>query len=208
MLIYTIVNSESLKLYVGQHKGQNLRKYMQTKISDATHQVHLRSHLYAAMRQYPKDTWSIHPLLEVQTKAELDEWEQLLIYALKTQHPDIGYNICDGGEGRNGPHTEETKEKLRHVLTGIHRTEEQVQAQKERAKREYAESPEYRERLASVRVWHYSDESRKKMSDSHLGQSRPKTAEEKRKIGESNRKTWTPERRAAQAAQMKKNFGS
>jgi len=51
------------------------------------------------MRKYPKNVWSIHPLLSgIETKKELDEQEKLLIRALKAQHPDVGYNIGSGGE--------------------------------------------------------------------------------------------------------------
>jgi hypothetical protein len=184
MFIYVIVNSETLKIYIGQHKGHNLRKYLQTKFSNAKRNSGKQSHLFASMKKYPKEAWSIHPLLEVQTKGEMDDWETLLIKALNARHQDVGYNICRGGEGHTGPLPEETKANLR---------------------KRYAECPEYRAQLDQTgRI--VTAESRKKMSDSHLGQSRPQTETHKQRIGESNAKTWTPERRAAQAEQMKKNF--
>lgn len=117
MFIYVIVNSATLKIYVGQHKGNSLRKYLQTKFSDAQHQPRLRSRLYRSMRKHSKDVWSIHPLISgLQTREECDHWEQMLIRALNTQHPDVGYNIQRGGEGFTGPHTEEwRKETLDRV---------------------------------------------------------------------------------------------
>src|ERR1700676_1522992 len=100
MFVYVIVNSETLKIYVGQHKGTNLRKYLQTKLSNAKRNSGTRSHLVASMRKHPKEVWSIHPLLsDLQTREECDEWERHYIKVLKAQHPDIGYNICRGGEG-------------------------------------------------------------------------------------------------------------
>lgn len=102
MFVYVIVCSESGKLYIGQHKGNNLQKYLQTKFSDARQEGRSegRSHLYRAMRKHPRETWSIWPLVSgIESKSEMDELEKHFIHVLKAQHPDVGYNICDGGEG-------------------------------------------------------------------------------------------------------------
>jgi hypothetical protein len=74
--------------------------------------VSLRSHLYKAIRKYGPEHFHIFPLFEGQTNREICEYEKLLIKSLKSQHPDIGYNICRGGEGFTGPHTSKTKEKI------------------------------------------------------------------------------------------------
>jgi len=37
MFIYLIVNHTTGKYYVGQHKGDNLKKYLQRKFSEARH---------------------------------------------------------------------------------------------------------------------------------------------------------------------------
>lgn len=117
MFIYVIVCNETLKIYIGQHKGNNLQKYLQTKFSDAKCQTHRRSHLFNAMRIHPKDSWSIHPIVSgIDTRTELDEVEKHFIRVLKTQHPDVGYNICDGGEGFTGPFTDEHRAKLRAAI--------------------------------------------------------------------------------------------
>lgn len=132
MFIYVIVCNDTLKIYIGQHKGNRLQKYLQTKLSDAKHRRGGSSHLYNAMRMHPKDSWSIHPLISgIEDKKELDETEQLLIYALKTQHPDVGYNICQGGEGFTGPHTEASKRKTSAKIKAWHAslTEEERQEQ-------------------------------------------------------------------------------
>lgn len=103
MFVYVIVNSETQKIYVGQHKGANLRQYLQQKQSEARRNISLRSHLYAAMRKH-SDGWSIHPLISnVATRAELDELEKHFIAVLNTRNPEVGYNICRGGEGYTGP---------------------------------------------------------------------------------------------------------
>jgi hypothetical protein len=119
MFVYVIVCSETLKIYIGQHKGTDLRKYLWQKFSHAKRQLNRRSHLFNAMRKYPHNSWSIHPLVSsITEKKELDETERLLIYALKAQHPDVGYNICDGGEGFTGPHTKEWKRKNSERMKG------------------------------------------------------------------------------------------
>lgn len=114
MFIYLIVNHETGKYYVGQHKGNNLKKYLQKKLSSARHQHSGQSHLFNAMRKYPQSSiWSIHALRDdIQTRTELDETERDFIKFLRSQDPEYGYNICQGGEGFTGPHTEETRANI------------------------------------------------------------------------------------------------
>jgi GIY-YIG catalytic domain-containing protein len=113
MFVYVIVNSATLKIYVGQHKGTNLRQYLQQKLHYAHRRLKEHSYLYAAMRKYPREVWSIHPLVSgLETRTEVDESERHFIRVLKTQHSDVGYNICRGGEGHTGPLTEEAKRKI------------------------------------------------------------------------------------------------
>ena len=109
MFIYLIVNHDTGKYYVGQHKGNNLKKYLQTKLSSARHHHGGSSHLFNSMRKYPQSTvWSIHALRsDIKTKSELDETERDFIKFLRSQDPEYGYNICRGGEGRTGPHAPE-----------------------------------------------------------------------------------------------------
>jgi len=112
MFIYLIVNRVTGKYYVGQHKGKDLKRYFQKKFSSARH-VRGSSHLFNSMRKHPLPCdWSIHALLsDVQTRAELDAYERDFIAFLKSRDPEYGYNICRGGEGFTGPHTEESRRK-------------------------------------------------------------------------------------------------
>ncbi len=114
MFIYLIVNHDTGKYYVGQHKGNNLRKYLQTKMSVARQGRGGNSHLFNSMRKHPfPSSWSIHALrADIQTKAELDKTEKDFIKFLRSQDPEYGYNICRGGEGFTGPHTEESRKKM------------------------------------------------------------------------------------------------
>jgi len=133
MFVYVIVNSETLKIYIGQHKGQNLQKYLQQKMSHAIRgQYAGRSYLYAAMRKYPKDVWSIHPLIVVQTVSECGYYERKLIEALNTQHPDVGYNLCHGGAGCSAAlGCKHSPESIRRTLGGKNFSPEWRQHQSE-----------------------------------------------------------------------------
>src|SRR5579864_1810050 len=104
MFIYVIVCSETLKIYIGQHKGINLNWYLTRKFWDANHHTSgSRSRIYASMRKHPRDSWSIHPLLsDLQTREECDYWEKWFIKVLHARHPDVGYNIAVGGDGGVG----------------------------------------------------------------------------------------------------------
>jgi hypothetical protein len=114
MFIYLIVNHETGKYYVGQHKGSNLKKYLQQKFHHAQRGISERSHLYNSMRAHPDPkVWSIHALRsDIQTREELDETERDFIKFLRATDPEYGYNICRGGEGFTGPHSAETRRKI------------------------------------------------------------------------------------------------
>jgi len=112
MFIYLIVNHVTGKYYVGQHKGTDLRKYLQKKFWAAGHQLYGSSRLFNSMRKHGREAFTIHALLSnIQTRPELDTYEKDFITFLRSQDPEYGYNICRGGEGFTGPHTEEARKK-------------------------------------------------------------------------------------------------
>ena len=128
MFVYLIANHETGKYYVGQHKGNNLKQYLQKKFYEARHYLSRRSRLYASMRKHGREAFTIHALLFVQTRAELDQKEKDFITFLKSQDPEYGYNICRGGEGFTGPHTKKNRKKIMMNLNregSKHRTTEQ-----------------------------------------------------------------------------------
>jgi len=63
MFIYVITNSVTGKIYIGQHKGDDLKRYLKQKLSAAKH-VYDGSRLFKSMRKHPKEVWSIEPIAE------------------------------------------------------------------------------------------------------------------------------------------------
>jgi hypothetical protein len=111
MFVYVITNTESNKFYIGKTTKLELYPYLKRKLAEASRGR--QSHLFNAMRKYPKRTWDIHPLIScLTTNWQLCLWEKALIYAFDSTNPDKGYNICRGGEGFSGPHSKETRDKM------------------------------------------------------------------------------------------------
>jgi hypothetical protein len=196
MFIYLIVNHITGKYYVGQHKGNNLKKYFQQKLGHAKRGESKRSYLYNSMRKHPDPSiWSIHALLsDIQTKPELDQHERNFIAFLKSQDPEYGYNICRGGEGFTGPHTEQWKEEARARMTGRTFSSEAIAKMRAAPKTEaqlanlslgtkalkFGMSHEdfIRSRVQpfSAQAWkgnHHTTETRLRLSENHRGTANP-----------------------------------
>lgn len=164
MFIYVIVCSESLKIYIGQHKYLDLQTYLNQKWYRAYRaDQNPHSHLYNAMRKHPRESWSIHPLISgIESKAELDEWEQLLIYACKSQHPEVGYNLCDGGEGFTGNHSDLSKIKVSASLKSFYQSPE-AEETKQRLRAVVQERQARREFIGRPAGYEHTPEAIEKM---------------------------------------------
>ena len=134
MFVYAIVNRESLKLYIGKTVGTSLSLYLKRKVRDALKGTYQgRSHLFAAMQKHPSSVWSIYPLVSgLKTNEELCCWEKTLIAALGTTHPEVGYNISQGGEGNRAKRTIEARLKISEASKRHWADPEQRRAQIER----------------------------------------------------------------------------
>jgi hypothetical protein len=188
MFVYVIVNSETLKIYIGQHKHKDLGKYLSRKFWDANHHTTgTRSRIYASMRKHPREVWSIHPLVsDLQTRCEVDELEQHYISALNTQNPEVGYNICDGGEGFTGPHTAEWRKESLERLQAYWAKPESRKRRSRQLRNRWAENSERRAKqseammgntFAAGRVQPKEEKQRRSQSmkgkQNRLGQKRP-----------------------------------
>ena len=196
MFIYLIVNHKTGKYYVGQHKGNNLKKYLQTKLSGARHQKNGKSHLFNAMRKYPQATlWSIHALRsDIQTRGELDETERDFIKFLKAQGPEYGYNICRGGEGFTGPCSKETRQKISIHSKKMWEDSEFRIRQSEAMKRGWADEERSKQAEIAKRRWS-NPEFKDKLSEiQKKSQIRVEVVTKKSKIG---KEIWSDSERLA-----------
>jgi hypothetical protein len=104
MFVYMIVNDVNGRYYIGKTITTNLRKYLKDKIWEAFRRPSLRSHLFAAIRKYGPEHFSIHPLMStLTTNEQICYWERELITLMRARDGNVGYNICRGGEGGSGP---------------------------------------------------------------------------------------------------------
>lgn len=162
--IYLIWNRTSDKYYVGQTSKEV--KIRWTKHKSGLRCVrHGNSHLQRAWDKYGQDAFEFYVLDIVETKAEADAMER----ALKKWFSDLGicYNICDGGEGRTGPLSEETKRKISAALKG-----------RKPANLGTLHSPEVRKKAAEA---NRSEEYREKLRIARTGKKQsPETIEKRR----------------------------
>ena len=205
MFVYAIVNRESLKLYIGKTVGTSLSLYLKRKVRDALKGTYQgRSHLFAAMQKHPSSVWSIYPLVSgLKTNEELCCWEKTLIAALGTTHPEVGYNISQGGEGNRAKRTIEARLKISEASKRHWADPEQRRAQIERmhgVKRRHLKQLE-----ANRRMW-ANPEKRDSIISANLG--RRHTPEALAKISESSKRMWAnPEKKGAILASKGAKYG-
>lgn len=99
--------SPSEKVYIGITK-QNPKNRWKTGSGYGT-----RNRMARAIKKYGWDNFKHEILFENLTKEEACQKEIELIAEYKSNNPEFGYNITNGGEGYNGvKHTQETKDKI------------------------------------------------------------------------------------------------
>lgn len=109
-VIYKLT-SPSGKSYIGKTKrtfAYRIKRHLQrAKADDEKPQCKA---LNAALRQYGFDNFKVEILVEC-NESQLNYYEIKFIEAYNTLAPN-GYNLTTGGEGREGPHREESKDKM------------------------------------------------------------------------------------------------
>ena len=163
MQVYLIQNLANGKVYVGQHSGEDLQVYLRSKIRMALSNTKRGcSYLYAAIRKYGSENFTIRCIHKCVDKAEMDRAEKAYIKLFGTRDPELGYNLTDGGDGALGvvkSVSEETKEILRIACSGWKHTD----AAKEKI------------RITSLGRKH-SDATKEKMRDSAKARGMPEKA--------------------------------
>lgn len=111
MLIYKIVNNINGNIYIGQ-----TQRKLEYRIG--YHSCSNKFPIGRAFKKYGIESFTISVIDNADTKAELDEKEKYWIVFYNCKAPN-GYNLTDGGEGREGfKLSEETKEKIRTAQKG------------------------------------------------------------------------------------------
>lgn len=175
--IYSLIDPRDGEIkYVGKTKDLNER---------------LKSHFHDARRfNTPKNAWllklkrlGLRPRVEVLEEVDKSSWpeaERRWIAALRNKGCPLK-NICDGGEGRNGPLSEKTKRRLSEAGRGRVVTEE-TRRKLSKAHKGRRVSKEARAKIgAANRGRKHTAQARNKMSQARKGI--PKSAEHRRKIG-------------------------
>lgn len=198
MHVYKITDLTNDFIYVGQHCKENLEAYLQWNIKAAEGNRGNKKRLYRAMRAHGGKNFKIESLarlvdgLPVEDARELlDKIEILFIRCLRSNDPNIGYNLTAGGGGQLGrrwKHTEEWKKQQGDRCRGRKCTwGDKISA----AQKGIVFSPERRAKLAA----------------SQRGVPKaPRTEEHRRNLGVAHKSWWaniSPERKAEVVAKIK-----
>ena len=106
--IYLITNNTNGKIYIGQHRTDDLDDgYMGSGTL-----------LLMAKQKYGIENFSKEIIAYADTKEKLDYLERFYIRKYKAQNKNIGYNIQPGGGGYE--HTEDTKQTISEKLRRPH----------------------------------------------------------------------------------------
>lgn len=169
-VVYILYNTKNGKRYVGQTIQSFPTRWRKHKSHAKTHQTHLAR----AIRKHGAESF-VHQILisDIETQAELDNCEKVIINLFNSGSPEFGYNETKGGQGFCGKHSPTTILKMRHKLIGrVLSDSHKINIGKASALR-WAD-PTYKTRVtASIRktriYTNLSEEHKKKISVSHLG---------------------------------------
>ena len=124
MHVYAIQNKINYKIYFGQ-TIQDLEKYWEYNKRCALLGKTYKPALYAAIRKYGPDNFSLIHIGDANSKEELDNWERLVILVYGTKNKEFGYNLTNGGDGTIGAErTQEWRDNISAGNTGKTWTDE------------------------------------------------------------------------------------
>lgn len=109
MFIYVVTNNVNGKRYVGQTTRSVKTRWRAHLAAAKTKSGHCRA-LYAAIRKYRSESFTVETVAQAKTMLLLNEMEQQLIREMDTRSPH-GYNLKAGGDN-GGAHHDETKAKM------------------------------------------------------------------------------------------------
>ena len=216
--IYLIKNTITGKVYIGKSKDVQVR-WRGHKL-DLRRGKHCNAYLQNSWNKYGESAFTFSVLEECSVE-QLSEREIYYIQLYRSTDPDIGYNICTGGEGFTGAVSQEVKERISLALRGRKKpdgfgaklsaaTKGKVPESVRERLREAASdwwktaTPEQiaERKLHATRAWkeHKASEAGELYEPSRL------TQEQRLSRSEITKKYWdslTPEQRAARTAYLK-----
>jgi group I intron endonuclease len=210
--IYIYENLINGKVYIGQTIDLKRRDYLH--IYDGKNSMHIDR----SINKYGRDNFSLNVITSSDSQEAADEDEKYWITrARELLGRESVYNITDGGEhimsGRK--HTQEAKEKISKANKGRKHSEESIKnmsgkKHSEEHKNKVSKSLIGNKRCVGRVPWNkdkpncFSEETRKKMSDSHKGQpssrsGKTNSEEHKNKVSKARKGVpWSEARRLAQ----------
>lgn len=181
--IYVITNTQTGDQYVGLTTKTVAHRWSEHKTSAI---IGKRTHLYAALRKYGPEAYTVQEFVSVLDRGDLANIERQVIQDLRPR-----YNQTNGGEVTFGrKYDDATKERIRQGSLGKKRTQKQKEVQRQISKARWDNNPVFREsclaaldkarecidrdkqreaagNAAKNREW--TDESRAKLSASCVG---------------------------------------
>ncbi len=180
MIIYKLLNKINGKCYI----GQTIQK-LNHRIS-----VHIcgkdDNPIQRAIKKYGIQSFECSVIDNADLKDILNEKEIYWINFLKTKVPN-GYNVTNGGDGRTGKLSEETKIKISQSLKGRHLSEKTKRKISETNKGKPAGTFNSKGFLGK----HHSDEWKRKIGDARKGGNNvSKRIEVREKLSRSAKARW------------------
>jgi len=170
MIVYKTENLVDGKIYVGKYEGERTT-YLGSGI-----------YLKRAIFKYGKENFKRTTIDISEDRRELCLKEIFWINFYDSKNSEIGYNISDGGDGFNGHHSYETRQKIGIFHKGKFRSEE--------TKKKISQG---RKEYLSVNPIFFSEETRQKISASNSGENngfygKKHSKETKQKMSESRKR--------------------
>lgn len=108
MGIYSIVNNINGKIYIGQSKNIDKRKFQH--LNNLRKNKHVNIYLQNAWNKYGEHNFEYNIIEEICDENELDNKEKEYIDFFKSNNMKFGYNLTNGGEGYSL--NQEVKDKI------------------------------------------------------------------------------------------------
>lgn len=154
-VVYKHTNTLSNKCYVGKTK-HGIDKRWEGHVVAALRGSML--HLHAAIRKYPLDSWKHEILESIETNEAANLCETRWITDLRSNDPQLGYNMTPGGDG--GPTC--TPEQMSVKMKGVPKTPEHRRHMRESQERYWDSAPETDTRRQKLAERNASEEGAQK----------------------------------------------